>query len=548
MSQAGPHDSPWTLQGGTPEERRIWEMFLSRGLSRQNDRRTISVTCIHERSRYIEETPDGTTGEGFILRFGEPVTVTYTSLRGLYYGLVTLADLRNRGDLPEGELHDYPRFPFRGIIEGFYGTPWSHEARKEMIRFLPEIRMNSFFYGPKDDPFHRELWRDAYPQGELCRLEELLKTSGDQDTLFWYSLSPGLSIRYSSREDRRLLAEKFLQLYGIGVRHFGLFLDDIPETLLHREDREAFSDLVEAHIFLINDIFESLTRTDPRIALAVCPTKYWGKPGYYLTRMGEGIDGRIHLFHTGPEICSRELALRDAVHLERVMGRPVLYWDNYPVNDAEMTHELHIGPYEQRDRHLYRAAEGVIANGMEYPEASKIPFFTIGEYLWNPEHYNPEESLKRAVHRVLGERDWEAFLPFVDNNRSSCLASGEPTALQTALGICGFHLQRGEIAEALTILKEEYTRLAGADALFKGGMENATLEKDIRPWAEKYSLGVEILGCVIELLDGGEEDKPVLMQRFEELAERFFSTRAYVFSDVLPLALTEIRKFLTGEV
>ena len=32
-------------------------------------------------------------------------------------------------------VEDGPTVPYRGVVEGFYGTPWSHEDRLSMIEF-----------------------------------------------------------------------------------------------------------------------------------------------------------------------------------------------------------------------------------------------------------------------------------------------------------------------------------------------------------------------------------------------------------------------------
>ena len=58
---------------------------------------------------------------------------------------------------PQGiDVADGPAFAIRGVIEGFYGTPWSDEQRLDMIDFLAAHRFNTFLYTPKDDPFLRE--------------------------------------------------------------------------------------------------------------------------------------------------------------------------------------------------------------------------------------------------------------------------------------------------------------------------------------------------------------------------------------------------------
>jgi hyaluronoglucosaminidase len=40
----------------------------------------------------------------------------------------------------------------RGIVEGFYGTPWNFDIRADLIRFCGEYNLNAYIYAPKDDP------------------------------------------------------------------------------------------------------------------------------------------------------------------------------------------------------------------------------------------------------------------------------------------------------------------------------------------------------------------------------------------------------------
>ena len=50
------------------------------------------------------------------------------------------------------DVADGPAFAIRGVIEGFYGTPWSDEQRLDIIDFLAAHRFNTFLgYVPKDD-------------------------------------------------------------------------------------------------------------------------------------------------------------------------------------------------------------------------------------------------------------------------------------------------------------------------------------------------------------------------------------------------------------
>ncbi len=49
------------------------------------------------------------------------------------------------------------------MVEGFYGYPWSVEARLDWFEFAKKYKMNIFVYGPKGDPYHFGLWDEEYP-------------------------------------------------------------------------------------------------------------------------------------------------------------------------------------------------------------------------------------------------------------------------------------------------------------------------------------------------------------------------------------------------
>ncbi len=291
-------------------------------------------------------------------------------------------------------------FAIRGVIEGFYGNPWSPDQRLEMVDFIAARGMNTFVYGPKDDPLVRRLWREPYAGDGLARLSGLVARCDDRGVDLVYCLSPGLSIRYSSADDISVLCAKLDSVARLGVRAFGLLLDDIPAVLQHAEDRAAFADLADAHVDVIGRV---LAHLGAAARLLVCPTTYWGygtEP--YLARLGEALDPRIDLLWTGRAICSATLDLPDAQVFEHTARRPPLYWDNYPVNDVAMGFELHVGPYRGRDPRLAEASRGVIANPMELFEASKIAIATIADYLADPRSLRTRGKLADGHHGRRG--------------------------------------------------------------------------------------------------------------------------------------------------
>lgn len=87
--------------------------------------------------------------------------------------------------LPYLDINDYPDLPNRGVVEGFYGTPWSHQVRMSLIDFYGKFKMNTYLYGPKDDPFHScPNWRLPYPEKEAQNIKRTGRSLQAQSSRF----------------------------------------------------------------------------------------------------------------------------------------------------------------------------------------------------------------------------------------------------------------------------------------------------------------------------------------------------------------------------
>ena len=107
---------------------------------------------------------------------GKGITVIGYDEAGAWYGLGSLRQLAREGKIPFVSIQDWPDLPFRGVVEGFYGTPWSHEVRLSLIDFYGKFKMNTYVYGPKDDPYHSSPnWRKPYPEDEALKIKELVE-------------------------------------------------------------------------------------------------------------------------------------------------------------------------------------------------------------------------------------------------------------------------------------------------------------------------------------------------------------------------------------
>lgn len=166
--------------------------------------------------------------EGYYLQISESgITLAANDERGMYYGAQTLAKLLENGMLQPTRITDYPDVPFRGIVEGFYGTPWSHEARLSQLEFYGRNKMNTYLYGPKNDPYHSTPnWRKPYPEKEARQIKELVDKARECNVNFYWAVHPGRDIQWTE-QDRDNLVAKLESMYNLGVRAFAVFFDDI---------------------------------------------------------------------------------------------------------------------------------------------------------------------------------------------------------------------------------------------------------------------------------------------------------------------------------
>ncbi len=295
-------------------------------------------------------------------------------------------------------IADFPSFPERGIVEGFYGAPWSHQDRLDIIRFEGQHGMNTYYYAPKDDPYHRKLWREPYPAGEMARLKELVEAARSNFVDFCFAVSPGLSMVYSSQEDFSKLTSKLESVSNLGVSCFALFLDDVPQELENPADRASFKTLAAAHVDLINRLHRHLKSLSPANRLTVTPTTYtneWGSRDY-IRELGAGADPDVAIVWTGPEVVSPAIALAQAKDWGELLRRKPLIWDNYPVNDG-IAWRLNLGPLRGRDANLPAAVRGLVSNPMNQARASMLALQTVADYLWDSSAYDPERSHRKAV-------------------------------------------------------------------------------------------------------------------------------------------------------
>lgn len=496
----------------------------------------IDISYLNSKHTVYCEKSHRLTDEKYILCIsGKKIDIECSGEKSAFYALCDIAKRLSEQQLCSGEYVCSPSFAVRGYIEGFYGTPWSHESRKSVMALMAKNRMNTVYYAPKDDLFHREKWREKYPEAELAKLKELVDASKRYYMNFYWCIAPGLSMKYSDKAEFDALIEKTKQLYSIGISDFGLLLDDIDEELEFKEDKELYGETVNAHIELINKYYSAIKEIDSSARLTVCPTLYHGKGNeYYISKIGQNIPPLVSVFWTGRDICSRELtSLETLKFIEGTHHKP-LYWDNYPVNDCSMYNEMHISPIINRDKDLWKYSEGIISNCMEYAECSKIPLITFADYLWDSENYDSQASWENAIKQVIGEENAEAFIVFADHLYTSCLKDANSRRMYEAFDKIESALKSDDKQKAFSLAEEYLGRMYGCKEFL---MQNLPICRELTKWSEKFYVACDLTGKIFEYVQSRDE---ALKEEIFSLIDKYNAMPARLSND------TDIKGELKG--
>ena len=444
--------------------------------------------------------------EGYYLKIDkEGIVVAGADRRGVFYGVQTLVQLIALPKLPLVEVTDYPDVPYRGVVEGFYGVPWSREARLSQLDFYGRNKMNIYIYGPKDDPYHSSPnWRKPYPAQEAEQLKELVECARRNEVLFYWAIHPGKDIRWNT-EDRDLLMEKFESMYRLGIRAFAVFFDDISG-----EGTSA-----EKQVELLNDIYHNFVKVKGDVApLLMCPTEYnrlWTKlEGGYLATLGGKLHPDIGILWTGDKV----VACIDKPTMQFVnplVKRKAFIWWNFPVSDY-VRDRLLLGAVYGNGTDIDDDISAFISNPMEHAEASKIALFSIADYAWNMDAYKSDASWRRAV-RYLMPGHAAALQVFASHNsdlggNEHDFRREESEQIRPALErLLDAYCREGkrEVAAASAVTEECERMIASADLLLASD-ENPALIKEITPWLIQFKLlgeyGREVLCMLAAQCDG----------------------------------------------
>lgn len=430
------------------------------------------------------------------------INITGYDELGAFYGIQTLRQLYESPSSAQGttlpfiEINDYPDLPYRGVVEGFYGTPWSHQVRLSLIDFYGRNKMNNYIYGPKDDPYHSSPnWRLPYPPKEAQNIHELVEACKRNRVNFVWAIHPGADIRWNEA-DYDSLVSKFNMMYDLGVRAFAIFFDDISG------EGAKPSKQVE----LLNRLNADFVKSKGDVAnLMVCPTDYtklWANPSPQgaLAVYGNTLDPSIEVFWTGDVVCS-DLTPSTLEFVNSRIKRPALYWWNFPVSDYCRNFILQ-GPVYGLDTSLTaNEVAGFESNPMEHGEASKLALYGVADYTWNISDYNPIDNWERGLQLLVPDAS-DAYRTFAIHSCDTQTGYRRDESWETPT----FEYNNYTMPQ-FNALKAEFKKITEVPAKMEAGCKNKNLLNELRPWLTEFGkLGKRGLRT-LDLIDLFEEEK-----------------------------------------
>jgi hypothetical protein len=201
------------------------------------------------------------------------------------------------------------------------------------------------------------------------------------------------------------------QRFNVGMRHFGVFFDDIE---MHKAgEGKKFA---EEHVKLTVAIYDALRHKDPNTKIIFCPIPYGGPSGEYringqlidkggnfvfskkeealdyLKIIKEKLPKDVYVFWTGSGVFSPTIDAELAKQFGSLIGRKPLIWDNDAARWAQNNE-----PITGRSKDLHEHTSGYI--GLSGGSFLYLPsLLSIAEYTWNPLAYDAKACMQRILH------------------------------------------------------------------------------------------------------------------------------------------------------
>ena len=474
--------------------------------------------------------------EGYYLAVEkDKVVIAGNDGSGTFYGVQTFRRIASQPNVMCVTISDYPSVPQRGLVEGYYGNPYSEADRMGLFKMFGETKMNVYIYGPKDDKYHKDKWREEYPAAEAAKITDYINAAKANKVEFVWAIHPGNDIQWNDT-DRQNIVRKLKAMYKLGVRTFAVFFDDVWGGEGTRGDKQA-----ELMNYITDELNKSYNDINPCI---ICPTQYnrgWSS-GDYLTTLGTTMNKEVRIMWTGNSVVDM-INKSDMQWINQQIGRKAFIWLNYPVNDYCINHLL-LGPTYGNDLDIADMLSGFTANPMEYAEASKLSLFSIADYNWNMPAYDADESWEAAMAYLM-PRSTNEFRFFCENNVDlgptvhGLRRTDESPEFVTAKQVY-YNNIKSDRAAAYIAVGEQFNKFVSTARTLATTDEAPALTKEIEPWIKCFEYeglrGVSLVEMNNALLAENPDSFINSYLRYQKYPEAQSALRARDFSGSLKVA------------
>ena len=448
-----------------------------------------------------------------------------------FYGITSLKLIFKQIDnneIKELLIKDYSDGFWRGFIEGYYGIPWSHENRKDLMEFGGDFKMNSYIFAPKDDEYHSLKWRDPYPDEKLEELRELAEVGAKTKNKFIWTIHPFLKdgMKFDTEEnyqnDLKKIITKFEQLYKIGVRQFGVLADDA--------EGEAAD-----QVRLMKDLEKWRLEKKDVYSFLFVPKVYTKESAggdvnnEYLKTISQ-MPESTEILWTGDTILG--YVKEDSFSFfKEAVGREPFMWLNWPVNDIN-NKRLLMGKGEMLDKNVTNF-RGIVTNPMQEAQASKVALFAIADYGWNRSGFDMDKSWKDSFKYIEPDASEELYT-FAKHMSDPAptwhgLTLEESEELRPVIQDFIMKLFRGQsISEESKVVLAEYQEILDATNNYAKKSKNEAMKKEIKGWVDSLRDLSEATMAYINAAVALEQGKNEEAIKYYNLAEaKYTSSRSY---------------------
>ncbi|MBI3553287.1 MAG: beta-N-acetylglucosaminidase domain-containing protein [Elusimicrobia bacterium] len=372
-------------------------------------------------------------------------------------------------------------FRWRGVLEGFYGRPWTWEQRSRMVDWMARHGDNLFVIAPKDDPLLRKDWREPLTDAYLSQLARLQKRAKAEGVALAWSLSP-LGARLDDATEAAAAAAKFRAVLRLGLRKLVIAFDD--------------TDPDPRQVDFADRVLRGLAPEFPDLEMTVVPALYWSKaaPSKYFDAVAERLDPRFLVAWTGPGIIPETITNEEGRRFRAYIRHKLVLGDNYPVQDRLVdAGPLYLGPLLGRDAGLVDSQEAFVSNASPLAEASKLPLATAADFARDPARYDPERSWHGAI-KELGGPEGAHWLELLARECSTSWIS-DPAPVWIRRDTIGAAIERDWFDRGSAPLRSRLQEIESLPLKLKPALRaNPGLYDELAPWVDKLSAQAHFAG------------------------------------------------------